>query len=142
MPQADSWYDDEAGPVVRPYAMTRGRFSSAPDPSLDERVETVPDASPPEGLAPEHHRIRELCAAGPRSARGMAAALDLPAVVVRVLVTDLLTAGMLRTTDAEPDAATRAAEAAASEEAAAVAMGAAEVDESLLRQVIEGLKAL
>ncbi|WP_419993086.1 DUF742 domain-containing protein [Streptomyces boninensis] len=136
MPHADSWYDDEAGPVVRPYAMTRGRFSSAPDPSLDERVETMPDAIPPEGLAPEHHRIRELCAAGPRSARGMAAALDLPAVVVRVLVTDLLTAGVLRTTEAAE------AEAAASEEAAAVAMGAAEVDEALLRQVLDGLKAL
>ncbi|MGQ4444453.1 DUF742 domain-containing protein, partial [Streptomyces violaceoruber] len=29
------WFDDEAGPVVRPYAMTRGRTSSAAQHRLD-----------------------------------------------------------------------------------------------------------
>ncbi len=29
------WFDDEAGPVVRPYAMTRGRTTSAAQHRLD-----------------------------------------------------------------------------------------------------------
>ena len=44
------WFDDEAGPVVRPYAMTRGRTSSQGQHRLDLIAVVVaePHADDPE----------------------------------------------------------------------------------------------
>ncbi|MFE1955360.1 hypothetical protein ACFW9D_33365, partial [Streptomyces sp. NPDC059524] len=42
------WFDDEAGPVVRPYAMTRGRTTSAAQHRLD--LIAVGGAGPPPPL--------------------------------------------------------------------------------------------
>ena len=39
--ESDRWYDDAAGPVVRPYAMTRGRTSNAAETKIDELKETI-----------------------------------------------------------------------------------------------------
>ncbi|WP_229900874.1 DUF742 domain-containing protein, partial [Streptomyces capoamus] len=60
------WFDDEAGPVVRPYAMTRGRTTSAGQHRLDliAVVVTEPgtgDAESDPTLSPEHVEIVGLC---------------------------------------------------------------------------------
>ena len=49
--ESDRWYDDAAGPVVRPYAMTRGRTSHAAEAKLDlialvMSQDEDPDAAP------------------------------------------------------------------------------------------------
>lgn len=77
------WFDDEAGPVVRPYAMTRGRTSSAAQHRLDliAVVVTEPHADDPEAdvtLSPEHVDIVGLCRDAPQSVAELAAGLDLP----------------------------------------------------------------
>ncbi|MFF0747287.1 DUF742 domain-containing protein [Streptomyces sp. NPDC004111] len=121
------WFDDEAGPVVRPYAMTRGRTSSAIRHRLDLIAIVIPEPAADEPdrdqtLAPEHVEIVELCNESPQSIAELAATLDLPVGVVRVLVGDLVEDQLVHVTrPVEP----------------------AELpDESLLREVIDGLRAL
>src|SRR2546430_417202 len=68
MPHEDSaediWLDDDAGPVVRPYAMTRGRTRPASGQfdliSLIVATRNVPPAVAM-GLGPEHVAILSLC---------------------------------------------------------------------------------
>ncbi|RKT11654.1 uncharacterized protein DUF742 [Streptomyces sp. 1114.5] len=104
------WYDDEAGPLVRPYTMTRGRTGvgerydliavavcDLPDPALD------PDAPEPP-VGPEQARILTLCRGNPLSVAELAADLDLPVGVVRVLLGDLLAAGLIRVSRPVPPA--------------------------------------
>jgi hypothetical protein len=128
---ADGWFDDAAGPVVRPYAMTRGRTSHAAEDRLDliaqvitEEHVDVADAESGTGnaLVPEHSRILELCRAEAVSVAELAADLDLPVGVVRVLVGDLMDAALVRVSRPVPPAEL--------------------VDEQVLRDVIAGLRAL
>ncbi|MET8639250.1 DUF742 domain-containing protein [Streptomyces sp. NPDC004096] len=121
------WFDDEAGPVVRPYAMTRGRTSHAAQHRLDliAVVVTEPHVDDPEAdpsLSPEHVDIVEFCRDTPQSVAEIAAELDLPVGVVRVLVGDLADEGLVHVTRPVPPAEL--------------------VDESILRDVISGLRAL
>ncbi|MEU6808889.1 DUF742 domain-containing protein [Streptomyces sp. NPDC046831] len=121
------WFDDEAGPVVRPYAMTRGRTSHAAQHRLDliAVVVTEPDVDDPEAdptLSPEHVDIVELCRDTPQSVAELAAELDLPIGVVRVLVGDLVDEDYVHVTRPVPPAELP--------------------DESILRDVINGLRAL
>lgn len=121
------WFDDEAGPVVRPYAMTRGRTTSAVQHRLDliAVVVTEPDAGDPETdptLSPEHVDIVGLCREAPQTVAELAAGLDLPVGVVRVLVGDLVDTGFVRVNRPVPPAELP--------------------DESVLRDVIDGLRAL
>ncbi|MFB7285303.1 DUF742 domain-containing protein [Actinacidiphila glaucinigra] len=128
-PQADRWYDDDAGPVVRPYAMTRGRTSHAAEGRLDlialviaESRGEDDDADVDRTLSPEHLDIVELCRAEPMSVAELAADLDLPVGVVRVLIGDVLEAGLVHITRPVPPAELP--------------------DAGLLRDVIDGLRAL
>jgi hypothetical protein len=121
------WFDDEAGPVVRPYAMTRGRTTSAAQHRLDliAVVGTEPGAGDPEAnhaLSPEQVEIVELCRKAPQSVAELAAELDLPVGVVRVLIGDLVHEELIHVTRPVPPAEL--------------------VDESILRDVINGLRAL
>ncbi|MEU8919986.1 DUF742 domain-containing protein [Kitasatospora sp. NPDC048545] len=123
------WYDDEAGPLVRPYAVTRGRTGTGgrqldliavvvcdlPDPAL---APAAPE--PPAG--PEQARILALCRGTPLSVAELAAELDLPVGVVRVLLGDLLAAGLIRVNRPVPPALLP--------------------DERILQEVIHGLRAL
>ncbi|GGZ09166.1 DUF742 domain-containing protein [Streptomyces poonensis] len=123
----DHWFDDDAGPVVRPYAMTRGRTSHAVQHRLDliALVVTEPHADDTEAdgsLSPEHLHIVELCRDSPQSVAELAAELDLPIGVVRVLVGDLVDGELVHVTRPVPPAEL--------------------VDESILRDVINGLRAL
>src|SRR5437764_15180248 len=91
---AHDWLDRDAGPVVRPYAMTQGRVV----PSAGEFdlvafvVSTAPGAAPAPHLQPEHHAI-VAAAWEPISVVELASTLDLSIGVVRVLLGDLLSAG-------------------------------------------------
>lgn len=171
----DRWFDDAAGPVVRPYAMTRGRTrSSSDDAGLDlialviaQSRDGEEDAKPgdsggtggdddggPVGdatgdgtgdatgaagedtggadddadvfadnsLAPEHVDIVLLCRRAPQSVAELSAELDLPVGVVRVLIGDLIDADWVRVSRPVPPAELP--------------------DESILREVIDGLRAL
>ncbi|TLS40315.1 DUF742 domain-containing protein [Streptomyces montanus] len=121
------WFDDEAGPVVRPYAMTRGRTTSAAQHRLDliAVVVTEPytdDSDADNTLSPEHVDIVELCRDAPQSVAELAAELNLPIGVVRVLIGDLVDEEMVHVKRPVPPAELP--------------------DESILRDVINGLRAL
>ncbi|MFD9005752.1 DUF742 domain-containing protein [Streptomyces sp. NPDC059582] len=121
------WFDDDAGPVVRPYAMTRGRTASAAQHRLDliAVVVTEPHGDDPEvdhSLSPEHVDIVELCRGTPQSVAELAAGLDLPIGVVRVLIGDLVAGEFVHVNRPVPPAELP--------------------DESILRDVINGLRAL
>ncbi|WP_436497539.1 DUF742 domain-containing protein [Actinokineospora sp. HUAS TT18] len=89
----DWWFDDAAGPLVRPYAMTHGRTRpGAPNLNLVTQIrasQSRPDFS---SLTPEHRDIIELCRV-PLSVAEVAAYLNLPLVVVKVLISDLIERG-------------------------------------------------
>lgn len=93
----DAWYDQDAGPVVRPYAMTRGR--TQPIRGQFDLISLVVSRWPaPErsDLTPEQSEILVSCRR-PLSVAEIAAALDLPVGTVRVLLGDLLDAGLIET---------------------------------------------
>lgn len=117
------WYDHEAGPVVRPYTVTGGRARPVTG-TLDllSYVEALfaPDADVVH-LQPEHRSILDLTRTA-LSVAEIAAHLDLPVGVVRVLIGDLVQANLVSTfsspTPVNPP------------------------DESILQAVIDGLRAL
>ena len=117
-----TWLDDDAGPVVRPYTLTGGR--TRPTARLD-LVAFVLTVEPLEvvrhNLQPEHVAALELCRQ-PTTVAEVAAHLDLPVGVVRVLISDLMEAGLVMVR--EPGEGTRLPEPA------------------LLESVLRGLESL
>ncbi|WP_414635852.1 DUF742 domain-containing protein [Amycolatopsis sp.] len=89
----DEWYDEAAGPLVRPYAITRGRIPSS-DVALDvaTQVMALRDTQDPIGLTPEHRTILQLCQR-PLSVAELAAYVKVPLAVVKVLCGDLIERG-------------------------------------------------
>ncbi|MCI2417935.1 DUF742 domain-containing protein [Saccharopolyspora sp. K220] len=118
-----NWYDDEAGPMVRLYAMTRGRAQPNRGP-LDIIALVVANTLPEQDmtLTPEQARILQLSRDRPVSVAEIAAQSDLPLSVVRILLTDLLDAGHLRIDRPTPPRELPS--------------------EDVLREVINGLRAL
>jgi Protein of unknown function (DUF742) len=89
-PPEDRWLDQDAGPVVRPYALICGRTRPAGE-TLDviAMIIAVRGVSPdPVGLEPEHRAVLRLSAL-PISVADLAADLDLPLGVVQILLGDL-----------------------------------------------------
>jgi hypothetical protein len=91
------WLDREAGPVVRPYAMTQGRV--APKENAFDLVAFVVATLPnrratPMQLQPEHQAIVN-ATWEPITVVELAAKLDLSIGVVRVLLGDLRNAGLI-----------------------------------------------
>ena len=74
------------GVVVRPYVRTGGRTRPAVDLAIEALVSTAPGAPEPPGA--DHRAIAALCAS-PRSVAEIAALLEIPLGVARVLVGDL-----------------------------------------------------
>jgi hypothetical protein len=99
------WLDEEAGPVVRPYAMTRGRTrpTSGEFDLIALVVATQPASAVIVGLEPEHIAIMKLCQR-PLSVAEVSAHLDLPVGIVRVLLGDLLDKGLILTRGPKPAA--------------------------------------
>jgi hypothetical protein len=99
----DRWLDRDAGPIVRPYAVTKGRTvpSSGSYVGLIDVVTALadPTATSPSmaeaRLNREHRRILTHCRQ-PITVVDLASDIDLPVGVVRVLLSDLSQWGMLR----------------------------------------------
>lgn len=89
----DRWYDEAAGPLVRPYAMVRGR-TRPQNAGLDlvTQVRTARGLSDPSGWSVEHLEIIELCRR-PLSVAEVASYMDVPLMVVKVLLSDLIQRG-------------------------------------------------
>ncbi|MFJ9821648.1 DUF742 domain-containing protein [Streptomyces sp. NPDC101151] len=126
--QGSQWYDGEAGPLVRPYAMTGGRTQPGPTGVRFDLIAlvTLDPAAPAVGdetlLGPEHRALVDLCRTETQSVAELAADADLPVGVVRVLLGDLLELGCVTISRPVPPAHLP--------------------DERILREVIEGLRAL
>lgn len=85
-----TWYDEAAGPLVRPYAMTQGRTrSNRAELDLITIVVAVVPASDCTSLPPEYQQILWSCQ-WPKSVVEVAAEAGLPVVVVKVLLGDLI----------------------------------------------------
>jgi hypothetical protein len=117
------WLDRDAGPVVRPYAVTQGRVASSAEDFdlLAFVVATRPGLPPSPQLQPEHHAIVAACWE-PVSVVELAASLDLSVGVVRVLLGDLRSSGLISLY--EPPAAAQSH------------------DVDVLKAVVNGLRAL
>jgi hypothetical protein len=96
MPSNDErWLDAEAGPVVRPYALTQGRTRHTGE-SFDLvatvlATRTFADTSV---LAPEHLSVLQL-ARVPTTVADIASDVDLPLGVVRIILADLRELGLI-----------------------------------------------
>jgi Protein of unknown function (DUF742) len=95
----EEWFDDEAGPMVRPYAVTRGRTAPGDNLELVALVATTEKGLSVarlahSGLLPEQHDIAMLCLRL-QSVAEISARLKLPLVVTRVLVSDMAGAGLV-----------------------------------------------
>jgi hypothetical protein len=120
--RGERWLDQEAGPVVRLYALTRGR--AKPVGAALDVVDVVGalQAGLMHGpwLPPEHRRVLYMCAT-PMAVADLASQSGLPLGVVQVLLSDLYQQGLVNVFRPAKDK-TR--------------------DEGVLRQVLDGLKAL
>jgi hypothetical protein len=120
----DRWLDQEAGPIVRPYALTRGRTMPASGAYVGLIDVVVAEARPRlpahARLNSEHWRILSRCGQ-PITVLDLAADTDLPVGVVRVLLSDLTQWGAMTVLSAPRGPVT---------------------DERLLREVLHGLQAL
>ncbi len=89
-PAEDRWLDEDAGAVVRPYALTRGRTRPAGGRlDLIALITSAREAQGTEwGLGPEHRALLRICRR-PTSVADLAADLDLPVGVIRILLGDL-----------------------------------------------------
>ncbi|MFG2129118.1 DUF742 domain-containing protein [Streptomyces sp. NPDC048751] len=112
---------------VRPYTITQGRTAPARDDltliTLVSTVDPEPTRAGSRGLQPEHRAILRQCRA-PAAVAEIAAALDLPLSVTKILIDDLVAMG--RATTRPP---------------LAVAAGS-NWDMNLLRAVRDGLRRL
>jgi len=119
----ERWLDAEAGPVVRPYALTRGRTRHSGE-SFDlvaTVISTDARLSDPSALGPEHLNVLQLARA-PTTVADIASDVDLPLGVVRILLADLRELGLV-----------------------AIRMPvtmAERVDKQTLREVLNGLRGL
>ncbi|MFD5812787.1 DUF742 domain-containing protein [Streptomyces sp. NPDC127038] len=128
-PWPDSqWYDQEAGPLVRPYAVTGGRTKAGPAGTRLDLIALVSlgvgasRADEDTSLGPEHRTLIELCRTETLSVAELASGTGLPVGVVRVLLGDLVERGCVTVSRPVPPAELP--------------------DERILREVIEGLRAL
>ncbi|MFG3043527.1 DUF742 domain-containing protein [Streptomyces sp. NPDC048202] len=91
----EPWLDDAAGRLVRPFTVSDGR--TEPSVALDLISQVMATGITPLGyLGPEHAQALDLSRA-PVSVAEMAAYLRLPAVVTKVLLSDLVDCGALTT---------------------------------------------
>jgi Protein of unknown function (DUF742) len=119
----DRWFDREAGPVVRPYAVTKGRTLPSGGASfglIDVVIATNVRPSAHFRPGPEHRRIMNLCRR-PTPIVDLTSEIDLPLGVVRVLLGDLTSEGMLQVLSTQQQPVT---------------------DQRLLRMVLDGLESL
>ncbi|HEX9033768.1 MAG TPA: DUF742 domain-containing protein [Streptosporangiaceae bacterium] len=119
----ERWLDREAGPFVRPYAITRGRTAPAAGSVglIDVVVAmTDPELAAGQRLGPEHRQLLARCRQ-PVTVVDLASDVDLPVGVVRVLLSDLSEHGIVRLVSTQRGPVT---------------------NQRLLSEVLDGLQAL
>jgi hypothetical protein len=97
MPSHDErWLDAEAGPVVRPYALTQGRtrHTGASFDLVATVKATQAAITDPGPLAPEHMSVLQLTRT-PTTVADIASDVDLPLGVVRIILADLRELGLV-----------------------------------------------
>ncbi|MER7443235.1 DUF742 domain-containing protein [Micromonospora azadirachtae] len=92
--------DEPTGALVRPYAVTRGRTRPRLDIALEALVETTvrgraAAANGSGGQGREHQYIAALCDGRVQSLAEIAARMQLPLGVARVLIADMATDGLV-----------------------------------------------
>jgi hypothetical protein len=121
-PRGERWFDQEAGPVVRLYALTKGR--ARPSGLVLDVIDLVVAATTADlhaqWLPPEHRRLLELCET-PITVADLASETTLPLGVVQVLLADLSRQGLVDVVKPTKGSA---------------------ADEKVLKSVLEGLRAL
>jgi hypothetical protein len=90
----EAWYDDDAGPLVRPYAVTGGRTGARYDLDLITLVVAIDPDAHARIAEPDHAGVLRVCAY-PCSVAEVAAHLDLPLGLAKVLISDLIEYGLL-----------------------------------------------
>lgn len=119
----DDHPDDESGPLVRMFAMTRGR-TRHPRARFDLIAIVTASGEVPDRMArlgPEHAEILRVCGS-PQSVAEICSTLDLPLGVLRVLLGDLVEQKLISVH--------------------APARNSQAPNEYVLREVIEGIRAL
>ena len=119
----ERWMDREAGPVVRLYALTKGRTQPSGGAAfglIDVVVATGERPSEHFRPGPEHRRILSVCRR-PVPIVDLTSEIDLPIGVVRVLLGDLTSEGLLRIVSSQRQPVP---------------------DQTLLRMVLNGLESL
>ncbi|HTX26162.1 MAG TPA: DUF742 domain-containing protein [Streptosporangiaceae bacterium] len=93
----EMWLDRDAGPVVRHYALTAGRTRSPGErlDLIDVVIAVIDTPADTRDLQPEHRRLIDLCRT-PAAVAELAAQIDLPLGVVRILLGDLREKGLVR----------------------------------------------
>ncbi|MGW7520920.1 DUF742 domain-containing protein [Streptomyces sp. NPDC054796] len=115
------WLDDEAGRLIRPYTVCDGR--TKPSAHFDLMTLVMATGSRPQSyLGPDHSHVLGLCG-GPVSVAELAAQIRQPAVVTKVLLSDLVDCGAI--TARAPTHTAR---------------GADPTDRDLLEAVLDGLR--
>ena len=92
--------DEPTGALVRPYAVTRGRTRPRLDIAIEALVETTvrgrqANSRPSGGQAQEHQYISTLCDGRLQSLAEIAARMQLPLGVARVIVADMAADGLV-----------------------------------------------
>lgn len=92
----DQWLDRDAGPVVRPYALTGGRTRPIGEAIDLLALVTSIDLNPLDGLLlePEYLEVMRQCRQ-PKPVADLASDLDLPLGVVRIVLSDMRERGLI-----------------------------------------------
>ncbi|MEU1994071.1 DUF742 domain-containing protein [Nocardia gamkensis] len=119
----EPWFDDDAGPLVPAYAVTRGRTTSnRHELDMITLVITMSTGLGLTRLEPEYREILQLCGV-PKSVAEISAEIRRPLAVTKILIGDLIDDGYVAYRSPRP-------------------MNADSADINLLRTVLDGIRAL
>lgn len=93
----EAWLDGDAGRLVRPYTVSNGRTSPSTSLELLSLVFTTGEVMQAH-LEPDHAQVLAMCHE-PVSVAEIAARLRLPAIVTKVLLSDLVDCGAVTARD-------------------------------------------
>jgi hypothetical protein len=93
----DRWKAEDPGPLVRLYALTRGRTrpTGARLDLVTLLIATWNPVTSEMNLGKEHHELRALCRE-PAAVADLASEVDLPVTIVQILLGDLCQHGLLQ----------------------------------------------
>jgi hypothetical protein len=96
----EHWFDDAAGRLIRPYTVSDGR--TEPTTPMELLSMVIATGRRPQGqLGPEHAQALGLCG-NVTTVAEVAARLRLPAVVTKILLSDLVDQGVVDARSPDP----------------------------------------